>query len=94
MAPGSTPATAADREQKCQAQRSTRVALAARYAADLLPTGGLTHAEVARDKRAAASKARWDALSPEGQARRRSNLRPKHGRPADSEADLVKGLCR
>ena len=46
-------------DDPCGARRAGRVAIAVRYA---LPGGGLTHAEVMRDRRSAASKARWDAL--------------------------------
>jgi len=56
-------------DPKCKATRSTRVAIAARYPE--LPTGGLKRAEIVSDKRSAAAKARWDALPPEEQARRR-----------------------
>ena len=56
-------------EEQCGARRSTRVAIAARHPLELLPMGGLTAAEVARDKRRAAAKTRWEALSPEQRAR-------------------------
>jgi len=53
----------ADPQQKCKATRPTRKSIAAKHPG-LLPTGGLTLAEVARDQRQAAAKARFDALSP------------------------------
>jgi hypothetical protein len=62
-----------DENGGCAARRATRVAIAARYPD--LPTGGLTHAEIARDRRRAAAKARWEALSPEEQARRVGRLK-------------------
>jgi hypothetical protein len=59
---------AADHDQQCKAQRAAREAIAAKYPG-LLPTGGLTLREVARDKRRAAAKARFEALSPEQKAK-------------------------
>lgn len=47
-------------EDRCGARRNTRLAVAAEHPG--LPAGGLTLAEVARDKRSAAAKARWAAL--------------------------------
>jgi hypothetical protein len=57
----------ADHDQRCKATRATREAIAARYPG-LLPSGGLTWREVARDKRQAAKQAWYAALSPEEQA--------------------------
>lgn len=70
------PAHRADREQKCHATRTTRLALVARHSECEFPTGGLTLAEQARDLRRAHAKARWDALSPEERAERTAKLRP------------------
>jgi len=64
---------AAPGEEECRALRSTREAIAARYPG-VLPTGGLKLSEIARDKRRAKAKARWDALTPEQQAEQRAKL--------------------
>lgn len=74
----------ADREQRCHAQRSTRVVIAAKYPE--LPRHGLTLAEVARDKRRAAAKARFEALPTEQRAALVARLK-KH-RPSESSPDL------
>ena len=66
-------------EMTCRAQRKAREAIALKYPD--MPTKGLTHAEVARDARRAAARARWAALSPEEQARRLSATKATHSEP-------------
>ncbi len=56
-------------EERCRARRRTRAAIAAEYPG-LLPTGGLTRAEVNGDRRRAA----WLALPAEERERRLSIL--------------------
>jgi hypothetical protein len=51
-----------DPEKDCRASRRTRLAIAAQHPDVVLPTGGLTLAEVARDRARTAAKAKWDAL--------------------------------
>lgn len=58
-------------EEECRATRRVRLEIAARY--PNLPTGGLTDKEIARDKRRALAKARWEALSEEERAKRLSH---------------------
>lgn len=74
-------------EDRCRARRSSRVAVAAQYPG-LLPTGGLTRAEVSGDRRRAA----WLALPLEEREKRLSRLAaaragakfsPKDARPKD-----------
>ncbi len=63
-------------EDRCRSLRSTRLAIAAEH--PNLPTAGLTLAEIARDKRSAAAKARWEALpQAEKDARKARLTHPK-----------------
>lgn len=55
-------------EEECRATRRTREAIAARYPG-VLKTGGLKASEVARDRRRAQMRERWEAMSEEERAR-------------------------
>jgi len=64
-----------DPQRRCITLRKTRVAIAARHPD--LPSGGLTDAEVKRDARRAAARARWEALSPDERAALTAKLQPR-----------------
>ena len=87
------PMLPADREHKCRARRSDPGGCRGRFPDAGLPTGGLTLAEVARDKRRALARTRWEALSPEERARRFSAMGQgfKKQAPGDSEGDFIPG---
>jgi hypothetical protein len=74
-------------EETCTARRSVRERIASRCPD--LPRGGLTLAEVARDRRRAAARERWEALPQEERDRRLS----KTYQPRQSEGDLSRGLA-
>jgi|SRR6185295_5627287 len=54
-------------EEKCTARRSTRLGIAAKHGL-AIGTFGLTREEVARDRKRAEAKAKWDAMPPERKA--------------------------
>lgn len=56
-----------DPERRCMLRRRKREEISAKYPG-LLPNGGLTDEEIARDRRRARERAKWEALSPEKKA--------------------------
>jgi hypothetical protein len=68
-------------EDECRARRSIREAIAARYPG-VLRNGGLKASEIARDRRRALARARWEAMSEE---ERKARLRPPFARGGRSQ---------
>ena len=76
-------------EEECRAKRSTREAIAARYPG-VLRNGGLKASEIARDRRRALARARWEAMSEEERKARKAKLTPfpRRGHRLETPPDL------